>query len=455
MYKKKFLIISIVAFLLIAILKPLGLDQNQAIVLASLVAAVILWASSGLHKSIVCALLILSFSIFSNTKFLNIISFIYSDTMLLIIFTTLLSVGIMNSGAINGFVERIFVKTGNNIFTILTIPYLLGIVLVFIIPQAFARVIIMGSIYSSLITFRDENEHRAKRAILFNVFFAVTMTYMMFINGDIVLNGAALSFSTELVNSELNQFKWFTLMALPTLVASVLSILLVRFIFKDDLKYFNSDMIVKSKTENINKSSKMAVILLMLIVILLWIFEDVHHIKPWIVSMVATIIMFAMKLLKKDDLKSVNPHFLLFLTTVFSIGKVLGQAGITEIIFQKLSLILANPNSPIYLLLITVVVMVLHLSIGSSVATMSVVLPILVPMAESQGINGIVITLLTYITVNVHFLLPFHHATMMIGSGKEYYPDNYMTKLGTYMSAGVLVFIFLIYIPWWKLMGLL
>lgn len=99
--------------------------------------------------------------------------------------------------------------------------------------------------------------------------------------------------------------------------------------------------------------------------------------------------------------------------------------------------------------------MVLHLSIGSSVATMSVVLPILVPMAESQNINGIVITLLTYITVNVHFLLPFHHATMMIGCVREYYPDKYMTKLGAYMSVGVLVFIFLIYLPWWKLMGLL
>lgn len=46
--------------------------------------------------------------------------------------------------------------------------------------------------------------------------------------------------------------------------------------------------------------------------------------------------MFLIKVLEIKDLKSINLHFVLFLMTVFSIGKILGQSGITNIIFENL-----------------------------------------------------------------------------------------------------------------------
>lgn len=455
MFKIKWILIAMGIFALLAIARPLGLSQNQAMVLGSMVAAVILWATGGLHKSVVCGLLILSFSIFSETSAMEFLRFSYSDTMLLIIFTTLLSVGIMNSGAINGFVEKVFVRTGNNVYTILAVPYILGIALVFLIPQAFARVIIMGSVYTSLIQHQNEEELEAKQAVLFNLFFAISVTYMIFLNGDIVLNGAALSFSSEAVQSQLDYLNWLSLMGPPTIAVCALSILMIRYLFRRELSHFHPGMITVSKSTDTSKSKKWLVLALMAIVVLLWLFEDAHGIKQWVVALVATLVMFGLRVLGKTDLKSINLHFLLFLTTVFSIGKVFGQAGITEVLFQNLRHILVEPTSPFYLLLLVIVVMVLHLCIGSAVATMSVVLPILVPMVEAESISGIVITLLTYITVNMHFLLPFHHATMMIGSGREYFPDHFMTRLGTVMTLGVLVFIFGIYIPWWKILGLI
>ena len=50
---------------------------------------------------------------------------------------------------------------------------------------------------------------------------------------------------------------------------------------------------------------------------------------------------------------------------------------------------------------------------------------------------------------------PYHHATMLSSSGREYYPDSYLTRLGLYMTIGLFVFLFGLYIPWWKLLGLL
>ena len=455
MCKRKYIVISLIAFALIVLLKPLGISTNQGIILGSLVSAVILWASSGLNRNLVSGLLLASFIIFSKTPAKDVISFAYSDTFFLIITTTLLSVGMINSGAVNGIVSSIFYRSAKTINMVLFVPYLLGIVLVFIIPQAFARVIIMGSIYSSLITHNNQDQLKAKQVILFNLFFAITVTYMMFLNGDIVLNGAALSFSTASVQGDLTSLEWFKFMALPTAFVSVISMYLIKFIFRKELAHFDESMVRNTDLAEEKNSRKLTVILIMFIIILLWIFEGVHGIKPWIFSTFGVVIMFLMGALKKSDLKSVNLGFLLFLVSAFSIGKVLGNEGITEIFFQQLSTVLSSPESPIYFLLLMIVVLVLHLCIGSSVATMSVVLPILVPMVENAQINGIVITLITYIAVNLHFMLPFHHATMMIGAGKEYYPDSFMTRMGSFMFIAVIIMVFALYFPWWKIMGLL
>ena len=74
--------------------------------------------------------------------------------------------------------------------------------------------------------------------------------------------------------------------------------------------------------------------------------------------------------------------------------------------------------------------------IGSAIATGSVALPILIPLVAQAGYNPIVITLILYITVNMHYLLPFHHATMMIGIGQRYYHDQHMFKHGLFITVG-------------------
>lgn len=140
---------------------------------------------------------------------------------------------------------------------------------------------------------------------------------------------------------------------------------------------------------------------------------------------------------------------------MFSIGKVFGQAGVTNAIFGKLETLIPSVNTSEYLIVIAIVAMVLHICIGSSVATMSVVLPILIPLAQSSGYRPEIITLMIYIIVNVHFLLPFHHATVMIGAGKGYYPDKYMFRFGSVMTVVSLILLALFYFPWWRILEVL
>lgn len=455
--KKKLIPFFILAIAVaIALFNPLKMDWNQRILLSSLIFVVGLWATEAVHKSIACALLLLSFFIFGKTNPMEIISFAWSDVILLIVTTTLLSVGIMKTGFVHRYVEKLLHKDSSTL-RLLLLPYIFGILLIFLIPQAFARVIIIGTIFSSLIHAQDESEKRAKEAIIFNGFIAITMTYMFFINGDIVLNQSAIKFSGEEVKSALNFAHWFQLMWLPTLITCVVSLVLVYIVFKKDLSAFKSSMISKQSYDGevLSKNQQRIGIFTMILIVAFWMTQSWHKIPPWFVALVGVTVMFLAKILDKKDLKSVNPHLLLFLITVFNIGKALGKSGVTQIIFDHLKVLILDGNSALYLLAIAVVVMILHLCIGSSVATMSVVLPILIPLTQSLGYRPEIITLLTYTVVNIHFLLPFHHANVMIGTARGYYPEKSMLRFGLPMTILTFVLLLLIYFPYWRFLGFL
>lgn len=440
----------------IAWLNPLGMEMSQRIILSGLIGAAGIWATEAVHKTIACVLLIILFLIFGKTAPMSILSFTWSNTLLLIVTTTWLSVGMMKTGMIQKVVERLFKKCASSIWKLLLLPYLFGAVLVFVIPQAFARVIIIGTIFGALLRAEGES-NKARQALIFNGFIAVTMTYMFFSNGDIVLNQGAVRFAGEGMGELLTFQRWFVMMSVPTLVTCVVSMGLTYLLFKKELGAFQPEMI-QAKAEGGKELPRWKQVLgmvSMLVIIAFWMTEKIHGIAPWIVAAAGCVVMFATGILEKTDVKAVNPHFLIFLLTIFNIGKVLGESGVTNAIFEELSQWIPNVNSSLYLLIIAGVVMVLHLCIGSSMATLSVVLPILLPLTGSMGYRPEMITLIAYIVVNVHFLLPFHHATVMIGTAREYYPDRYMLRFGAPMTVLTFVLLACCYFPWWRLLGVL
>ncbi|MGY4105181.1 SLC13 family permease [Ignavigranum ruoffiae] len=455
--KVKPLAIVTLITLLLAWLNPLALTSSQNIVLAGLFFTVGVWATGAFHKTLACLFLLLVFILFGQTSPWTVVSFLWSDVILLIATTTLLSVGMMKAGIIDRFVESLFRRCSGNTLLLLLLPYVLGLIMIFLIPQAFARVIIIGTIFNQLLKDNDQASHKTKQFLVFNGFMAISMTYMFFNNGDIVLNGAALNFAGPEVQSVLTFERWFTLMSVPTLATCLLVLGLSYFLFRQEIQNFKPTMIVKPSQKSLEMSAqtKNILLLVMLVIIGCWMSESIHHLRPWIPASVGVILMFVLGVLKQEDLKSVNPHFLIFLITVFLIGKVLGQTGITGQLFEKLTTMIPETSSAFYLFLIIAVIMGLHICIGSAVATMSVTLPIMIPLLVNQGYQAEMITLMTYIIVNIHFLFPYHHATLMIGTAKGYYPDQYMLRFGLVMTVVIFAIFALLYFPWWHLMGIL
>ncbi len=454
--KKEPLAVTLAVGVLVFLTDPFGLDGSNALIFASLVLTVVLWATEAIHKTWASLFLLGVFILFGKTPALEVVSFSWSNTMLLIVTTQILSLGMMNSGIIGGPVERLMRKVADKPFITLLLPYLLGIALVFVIPQAFARVLILGSIYDALLQVGNDEEKRAKQVLIFNAFLAIVVTSMMFSSGDIVANHSAISFSGPEAQAALTFGNWAKWMVVPTIITATAVLLLVRTLFAKDFAGYHAGMISEKaqETSSLSKGKKNLTILTMLVIIGFWMTESIHGVAAWIPALVGMFVLAGLGFIKKKDVLSVNLHFLLFITTAFSIGKVLGQAGITKVIFGYLEKLAPATDSVFYLPMIAIITMLLHMCIGSSVATLSVVLPITVPMAMAAGFPPQMITLIAYIMVLIHFLFPFHHATLLIGSGKNYYEDRMILKTGIVMTFVSLVLMFAVYVPWWNFVGM-
>lgn len=453
-WRPLFIILAVIV--LVSLLNPFGLVGTQHIVFGALLFAVGSWATNALDRSLTSILLIVLFLIFGKTPSLSILGYVWSDVILLIATSSLLSVALGKNAWLRTILHRFVQKTTKRNLIFYITPYVLGTILIFVIPQAFARVVLLAGLYAALMR-KDDDLKEQRHAVFFQIYLAVTVTYMLFSNGDVVLNYAALTFAGEDVSAALMGLPWLKMMGVPTLVLAIAMLVLTRILFKKSLPsqpalLFEQD-VVTEKPDKLSGRKDAIGLILMIVVMVFWATEGMHGIAGWIPAFVAVIALFVMTRLDKSDLAAINPRFLIFLIAVFNIGQVLRNSGVMDAIMRTLERIIPEGGTFIFLPTLVLVTMLLHMFLGSAVATLSVVIPIILPLAVVTGVSPIQMTLALYVTANMHFILPFHHATMMIGVGRGHVKDRHMLRYGLVMSVGIFLVVFGLYFPWWSLVA--
>ncbi len=440
------LLITIILPVTIVLFKPIGLSFNQSIVLGSLLLTIIWWATGIVYKDIASIFLILMFIIFGETPFVEIFFFPLSENFILVISSFLLSQGIVNSQAADKFSTFVLSKYCKNSIELVIMSFILSTILIFIIPQPFPRVILLASIYLNLLkNTKIEDEERS--IIIFSIFVSSTVTSLMLLNGDIIINYSALKFG----EITMTYFEWAKKMTLPTLLTTIIIAFVFINIFKKNLKtaLYPTDVEKKLTYEK----SEIRAIIITFLVGILWLTESIHNISAANVALVGVILMFLTRIIGLKDIKVVSLSLLIFLTAEFSIGKVLIGSGIASKISSNLVGLLPATNSCMYLPYIVCLIMVLHLMMGSLVTALSVLIPTLITLTSGH-LNSEFIVLLTVVSVGFHFIMPFHHVTIMIGYGNKYYENKHTVKMGIALTIITFLCTFFLYIPWWKIIGL-
>lgn len=441
------ILISLLFPILIILIKPIGLSLNQSIVLGSLFLTVIWWASGIVYKDAASIFLIFMFVLFGGTPIEKVFFFPLSDNFILVIASYLLSQGIVNSKVADKFSSFILEKYCYNSIRLVIMSFLLGIGLIFVIPQPFPRVILLASIYINFLK-NSKVDKEEKSVLIFSVFVASTITSLMFLNGDVIINYSALKFG----GISMTYIEWAKNMLLPTLITTIIIAAAFILVFKKNLK---GSFERKNTEEKISfENSEKKALFITFVVVLLWLTESIHGISSANVALIGVIAMFVAKIIGIKDFKVINISLLIFLTAEFSIGKVLTGSGIADNLRDFLTGFFPSPESIMYIPFIIILIMSLHMIMGSLVTAVSVLIPTLITLTAGN-LSPQFIVMLSVVSICFHYIMPFHHVTIMIGYGNEYYENRHVMKIGIILTFITIFTVLFVYIPWWKLVGVI
>ncbi|MPM63906.1 hypothetical protein SDC9_110790 [bioreactor metagenome] len=291
-------------------------------------------------------------------------------------------------------------------------------------------------------------EQGPRQVLMFGLYGFSTIVNMLMIRGDLILNTAALAMG----GLTIGEGTWMTYLTVPTLVLCGLALVIYRVVFKRELAQVRLAPSIREEVPPMTGREKLNLALILAVVVL-WATESLHGVKGLYVVTVGTVLMFPLGMLRLKDFKSVNVKLLVFLTAAFSIGGVMKVSGAASIIFTRFTPLFPTSFGWGYVALVALTAMALHMVLGSNITTMSVVVPGILSIGAGVS-SPEVLLFIIYVAVCGHYLLPFHHVVMLLGEGKAYYSGSHMMRFGAVMTVVLFGTVLLVYLSWWKLLGL-
>ncbi|MEA5060217.1 MAG: anion permease [Candidatus Pelethousia sp.] len=442
MHKPKAALLSLGAALGLALLRPVGMAWDQSILLAATALVIFWWVTQAVNKSAASIFLLGVYLLFSRGSAAAVLRFPLSENLGLIVSSYLLAHGISTSRLVERLSRYIVQRFARNGPSLVYIAYAVSFVLIFMIPQTFPRAIILAAIYLEYLK-EQKLTGEQKAVVLFSLFVAVGGTSLCFVNGDLVLNSAALAFA----GISLTWTGWAAYMALPSIFISAGMCAGLLLVFRKEL---GSIVLVKQDgaARGPMRTPEKRAAVISAFVVALWMTESLHGIGAMWVSLLGVALMLGARLLTWRDYRVIKLELLIFLTAAFAIGGVLAQAGIVDVLFARA---LPKSTQPMaFVVGALAFTMALHMALGSSMTTMSVCIPVLVAAAP-PGIPPVMVMFLVFIAINTHFLMPFHNVLLMVGEGEGYYDAKVTVKYGIFLTALVYISTFLVLLPYWKL----
>lgn len=438
------ILFSLIPSLVVLLFRPFSLTLSQAAAVASLLVTIIWWATKLVDRTVASIILLLAFCLFGETPLTGVFTFPLSETFILILVSFLFSEGVKNSGLMDKLLLPLLCRWAISLNRALCSMLIINLAMIFIIPQAFSRIILVALIYERFFL-HIGMEERSRQILMLCLHMSSIFVNMMFLRGDFILNGALLNIS----GADISEASWMACMAVPALIFSIFGTFAFRLVFWKQLKAFPSVRPMEPQSWSFKERRNL---IILLAIILLWALEDIHGISGTLIVCVGTLIMIPLGLLGHTDLRCVDVSLLVFLTAAFSIGSVMKTSGAATVIFTQFTPLFPNNFSLGYLLIILVVCVSMHMLLGSSITTMSVVIPSL--MVITEGVVATTVLLFSvYIAASAHCILPFHNVITMIGGGRGHFQGQDMARYGAAMTIPIILSVLFVFYRWWAAIG--
>lgn len=378
-------------------------------------------------------------------------------TMWLVVGAYLIATAVKTSGLGERIAYHYLLRFVSGYKSIIIGIFILTFVLSILIPHPWPRALLIMSVMAVIIqTSNIPKEDGVK--IGFTVFAASVPVSLIFLTGDAVINPLAV----EASGGEMGFTSWLINMGPPALIASILTCLLILVLFKPTQEVEANKGEIKQKLEAMGPMSAIEkrTLFWIIIAIALWMTDTIHGIHiGWITLAIPMLMSMPVigKVLTPKDWSAVPMQTLVFLTAAIAIGVVGGVTGMNAWIADTLLPSTAPSNLFLLAGVITLIVIGIHMVLGSVIAVMGVAVPAIIAFTAPMGIDPLVPTLIAYMAIAGHYILPFHHLNVLVGAAEDTggYTQKDSIRLGVPLIAVMFITTVGVMVPWFSITGLL
>lgn len=431
---------------------PLGIHLSIGLrgtaLLTVLFLCIGLWITEAIPKWLTSLVLLASFSLLSTVPMKKIFQFPLSENFAMIILSYLFSQGLQNTRMFDKLLP-ILQKSIHNTFTLAFSIFLCSFSMIWIVPQPFARIIIILQLYQTLFQTWTLSEKTCQILCLGIVNSSIFIN-CAFLRGDIILNNALVNTSSIPITEAI----WMDWMLIPTLGFYTTGMALFYWTFRKDLSETakltadnSAPALEKKQTFHIPAAVICGAAVLLLLT------------EPWTgipaawTVLAADLVMGALGYLKPEDLKSIDIKLIVFLSAAFSIGPVMVDSGIAQSLFQRLLPLMPQTFNPAFIILLILASIILHLILGSCITMLSIMIPS-IPLLCQGKIPELPVMFLLFLSIACQYLFPLQNVSIMVGAGKGRYSEHTVLRWGVVLTVYILFALPVFYGGYWFFRGI-
>lgn len=458
MYKREIGAVLGVLVAAIVLLSPIeGLSPEGRKCLAISLFGVVWWAMGVLQPGYTSFLMLVAWVLFDTAPAEVVFQMWTSPLVYLVIGGYLIAAAVNESGLGRRISYAFMVRFVSSYRSVIISAYVMGLLLSFLIPHPFPRSFLIMSLMVGLIKSANLPAKDAANIGL-AVFAGSAPTSMWILTGDSLLNVVAGTVG----GTTLSWLGWFKYMSVPGLAASALTCLTQLLVFKPTVPFKVDKEQLREEASKLGPMSakEKRTLFWVGLAVLFWATDAFHGIHPgWIAALAAVGLALPRigNVITPATWSSVPMGTLFFLIAAMGIGKVGEYTGMNTWVANLVLPETAPTNPFIFAALVTAVAVCIHMVLGSVLAVLSIVAPTMITFAQAAGWDPLVGSLLSYIAILGHWILPMHSMNVLVGVGESggMYDDMDAARLGIPVTLVVFIVNILVAIPWWMLTGLI
>ncbi|MBC7341049.1 MAG: anion permease [Clostridia bacterium] len=257
---------------------------------------------------------------------------------------------------------------------------------------------------------------------------------------------------------QVNYTTWFQWFFVPGLVLNIVSFFVLYFLFvpRQGTKGFDQEVIQERRNElGPLRKEEIKAITWLAFAVILWATSGWTGIQTgYAAVLVAALLMLPGigMISLKEFVQVTDWNTVFMLMGVLSIG-ALGATGFAKWLWSHILLSQMPDNPMIVLIIVSFLVEILHIPLGSLGTTQALAVPSLAAYGPTVGMSNILLSIVAYMSIVGQFFFVYQNAALVAGQGYRLWKPKDILKFGVAMFFVTPITLGVILYPWWAHMG--